>query len=318
MKTKLIWICFLFPLLSKAAQDTTILQDNAPIYTEPTESSEVLEYLPVGLEARISSYPLEGGWYKIRSRAGVYGWINEKDLSVQQMQPVQKATTGFDGPSPVGDLELSVKKIQPERDRQWFIRAGYGFSFFSPTDLNALLQINELNNGNHFLGEMGYWINRQFALVLRIEMLTKNIVARETSSNVVFNLGLRSYPILAGVDYLMTEFSAFRLSAGAFGGIGMSTSFTSEAPTLNAPNIAAIQSSPWMALGRVNLTRPLGRTFSVFLDAGYRYLNTGKLSTRSTASVNGGEYVFAKNGVYRAREINLSGPFISFGLGFHF
>src|SRR5688572_12021850 len=63
-----------------AAQDSTVIAENAAIRVEPKKTSKALEYLPLGSEVRISSYPMPGGWYKIRAKNGVYGWIHETEL----------------------------------------------------------------------------------------------------------------------------------------------------------------------------------------------------------------------------------------------
>ncbi len=65
-----------------AAQDTTIIIDNAPIRSDPSTSAKSIDYLPIGSEMRISSYPLPGGWYKVRATTGEYGWINVFYLSI--------------------------------------------------------------------------------------------------------------------------------------------------------------------------------------------------------------------------------------------
>lgn len=288
--------------LSYAAQDSTIVGDNAPIHIEPRRDSEVIEYLPVGVEVRISNYPVPGGWYKIRSKTGIYGWINETFLSVAKgVEKMKPKYALIEGP-------------RPERDRKWVVRGMFGFDFFKPDDLNAIFQFDELNTGNVFGAEVGYSFSNDWTLSLRFEALTKDVVAKESLTQGTYNLAIRSYPVMAGIDYFLTKLPAMRLTLGAFIGLGLSTSFSSEAINQNSPNLVVLQSNALTYYVRANLTRPLGRIVSVFGELGYRFLNTDKLNTVNIA--NGGS-VFIRDNVYKSRELNLSGPVVVLGLGVH-
>ncbi len=304
----ILYACVLvlfFTSLVQAAQDTTIMLDNAPIYLEPNPKTEILEYIPVGSEVRISNYPLPGGWYKIRSKTGVYGWIHESNLSVQKLkkkEEVKKEEKDF-GP-------------KPERDRRWFLRGVAGFDFFSPDDLNDLFQFRELNSGYYFGGELGVLITWRFALAFRSELLTKDVVARERSVNQIYNVSIRSYPIMGGLDFYIVQLPPMRLSLGVFGGMALATTFTSEGVTLSPPNAMVLQGNALTGLARVNLTRPLSRVISVFIEAGYRYLKTPALATSGASSINGGT-LFIKDNLYVPRVIDLSGPFAGAGIGIH-
>ena len=70
------------PAQVQAAQDTTVIIDNAIVRAEPRDNAKIVEYLQQGNEIRVSNYPLEGGWYKVRSKGGAYGWVHESYLSV--------------------------------------------------------------------------------------------------------------------------------------------------------------------------------------------------------------------------------------------
>lgn len=289
--------------LARAAQDSTVISDNAPIRVEPKSGSKVLEYLPIGAEVRISSYPMPGGWYKMRSKTGAYGWIHETFLSAYK--PAPEAPTEEAGP-------------RPERDRKWFIRGIGGFDFFAPDDLNHLFGFTDLDIGTLLSGEAGVFLAERVALVFRAEAIFKDLTARENTSGVHFNVGIRSYPVMGGMDFFFWKLPALRLSLGIFGGVALATSFSSEATSLPAQNTVVLQRSPFTTLVRLNLTRPLGRILSVFIEAGYRYLRTEDIDTQSAQSIQGGTQVYGKDGVFKSRVIDLTGPILAVGLGVHF
>jgi hypothetical protein len=293
------------PGLARAAQDSTIIVDNAPIRVEPKSGAKVLEYLPLGLEIRVSSFPMQGGWYKVRSKTGAYGWIHEKFLSVYK--PAEDTAVRDEPTGP-----------KPERDRKWFVRFLGGFDFFRPDDLNDLFAFKDLNTGYTLGGEIGVFISDRVALEFRSEALVKDIVAKENASGVNFNLAIRGYPVMGGMDFYIFKLPSAKLSFGIFGGVSMATSFSTEATALPAPNIMVIQRSPFTSLARLNLTRPMGRILSVFMEFGYRYLRTEQIDTGSAIGIQGGPELFAQNGTFKTRTIDLSGVELAVGLGVHF
>ncbi len=292
---------------ARAAQDSTIVVDNAPIRLEPRSNAKVLEYLAVGTEVRISSYPMPGGWYKIRSKTGAYGWLSETFLSVYK--PKDDSLVSKD------DVPQGPK---PERDRKFFIRGLGGFDFFRPDELNFLFDFQDLNTGYYVGGEFGVFISERVAMEFRSEAMVKDIVAKENSSGVNFNLSIRSYPTMLGFDFYIAKLPAMRLSFGIFGGVALSTTFAAEASALPQPNIIVLQRQPFTTLARLNLTRPLGRIISVFMELGYRYLRTEDIDTSVAAPISGGSEVFARTGVFVPRAIDLSGVVLGVGLGIHF
>jgi len=289
-----------------AAQDSTVISENAPIRMEPKTNAKILEYLPMGTEVRISSFPMAGGWYKVRSRAGLYGWLNEKFLSVYKPAAPEQAKNPQDA------------EYKPERDRKWFIRGLGGFGFFRPEDLNAVFDFQDLNTGYYAGGEFGRFISDRVAIMLRAEAMFKDIIAKEKITGIFFNLGLRSYPVMAGFDFHLLKLPAMRLSFGILGGVALATSFASEASALTAPNVMVLQRSPFTTLARLNLTRPLGRVVSVFAEIGYRYLRTDEVDTTAAADISGGRELYMKDGAYKSRIIDLSGVTAGVGIGLHF
>lgn len=293
-----------------AAQDVTVVIDNAIVRADPRDGAEVIEYLPIGTEIRISDYPLEGGWYKVRAKDGRYGWIHEAYLSVAKTE--ESVAAAAEAAAAAED-----ERPKPERDRRFFVRAFYGLQFQGAADLNDLFSFTEFSMGNFFGGEGGYFVNPKFAFLLRAEVIYKDVVAKESVTGITYAMALRSYPVMAGAEYLIVKTPPLRLSLGAMAGLAFKTSFTTEALSLTTPNSLTLQDAPLAALARLNLTRPLGRTFSVFAEAGYRYLVSKELSTADAGSMHGGQ-VFIKNGRYQNRIIDLSGFELAAGLGVHF
>lgn len=297
-------VVLIAPAASWGAQDTTVIVDNTPIRLEPDPSGQVLEYLPTGAEIRISAYPLPGGWYRVRSKNGEYGWVNADNLSVKKPNAVDK-----DG---------AVEAVRPERDRRWYLRGLMGLDFFRPDNLNDLYSFRELSMGYAFGGEIGFMATRNIAIEVRFEGLSKSVVARESSTQVIYNVSVASYPVMAGLDFYFATLPALRISFGVFGGLALGTSFSSQAASYAAPNEVVLQENPFTTLARLNITRPLGRVLSVFIEGGYRYLATNQLDTSAAQYANGGAAIFGRAGVYNPRIIDLSGFIGSVGVGLHF
>jgi hypothetical protein len=272
---------------------------------EPDPNAQVLEYLPVGSEVRISVYPLPGGWYRIRSKTGDYGWVQEDFLSVKK--PKEEA----------GNEPGARAEIRPERDRQYYVRALLGLDFFRPEDLNDVYGFKDLSTGYTFGGEFGYFVNRNISLGVRVESLSKSVLARETTSGHIYNLSLRSYPVMAGADFYFLTLPALRFSLGIYAGLAAGTSFTSEDESANPATQVVLQSNPFTTLARLNVTRPLGRVFSVFAELGYRYLRTEALDTSAAKAAQQGA-IFGPSGAYYPRVIDLSGAELSIGAAVHF
>lgn len=293
---------FFLPVVGWPAQDTTVVVDNAPILEEPKESGKVIEYLPIGLEIRISTYPMPGGYYKVRSKTGVYGWIQEQNLSVSKLTEDERA-------------DLIASGVNPGEPRRLFIRGLAGFSFFRPSDINDVFGFTDLNTGYNFGGEVGYFLSKRFSVLARAEYLTKDVVAKEATTGTTYNLGIRSYPVMIGADLFFLKLPAMRLSLGLLAGVAIATSFTSEAYNLGLPNTVHLEHNSFTSLARLNLTRPLARFLSVFVECGYRYLKSKELDTTNNA--NGGA-LYLKDSTYQSRTIDLSGVILSVGLGLHF
>jgi uncharacterized protein YgiM (DUF1202 family) len=303
----------IFNSLSKAAQDTTVVVDNATVHVEPNINSKVIEYLAEGAEVRVSSFPLQNEWYKIRSKNGIYGWVHLKNLSLAKKPKLSDE----EDPETTTDPSI-VAPAKPARDRKFYLHAVGGVAFFSPKDLNTLFLFDGLNNGYYGGAELGYSIYSELTIFVRFMSVFKNTITKENVSSQTYNLALRSYPFGLGVDYYIFKLPAARLAIGGSAGIALATSFSSEAYTLSAPNTVVLQSNPWFVEARLKFVRPLGRIFSVGLEAGYRYLRTAELETTGALDVNGADLIFRTGNIYPRRVIDLSGPFAGVTFGVHF
>ncbi len=239
-------------------------------------------------------------FYKVRARNGQYGWIQMKYLDLKM--PDEKAEDPNAPPEPVAD-------------RHFAIRALGGFNFIRPNDLNDVFAFDELNYGYNAGAEFIWNYADRWSAILRGEVILKDTVAKETTTNTVYALGLRSYPLMAGIDFKILKELPVYLSIAAYGGIAVRTTFAAQAVNYSEPNTAKLAMTHFTGMGLVHVTRPLGRLFSVGLSGGYRYLKTSKLDPENTA--NGGT-VFRVAGVWQTREIDLSGFLVNFNFAVHF
>lgn len=292
-------LLILLSTLAWCAQDATVTKDNSPVRQDPNQTSKIIDYFQAGEELRLSSYPVNKEFYKVRARNGQYGWIHIRYVSIEK-------------PPEGEDSEDDIP--EPQRDRRHSIRVFGGFDFFKPQDLNDVFGFNELNYGYNAGAEYGFGIGMRMSLLFRVEALLKNVVAKETTTNLVYNLSLRSYPIMGGLDFKILKDPPIKLSVSVYAGIATRTSFTAEALNQNPPNETTIQSSDFTSLITLNVIRPLGRTFSVFASGGYRHLKTG---LQDVTNGNNGGQVFRISGVWKPRVIDLSGFIFNLGLGVH-
>lgn len=311
---QILFLFIFFHHTSFSAQDSTVVIDNAIIRKEPKDKSPIIEYLPAGVEVRISSYPLEGGWYKIRASNGEYGWIHESYLSVPK---TQYKVSEIDIESEQETKEAAEVVPKPIKEKKFFLRGAWGAQFGYALDINEVFQFNEFRMINLASLETGYRFFQRFSLILRTEMLYKDVVAKEMNTLITYNVRVRSYPVTFGIEYHLIDKPIFKLNLDALVGLAFSTYFETQALSLNPPNSVRISSNPFTFILKANATRPLGRTFLIFCDIGYRYLVTPELSTIHAVEVNGGQ-VFIRSNTYKNRIIDLSGVFGTLGIGVRF
>lgn len=318
-KIKLAIILFMLFLsnISFSAQDATVIVNNSVIKSEPRENANTLEFLPEGTEVRISSQPFEGGWYKIRSKSGAYGWIHESYLSVGKANRMKEDENPIPSePTPMGMSRPSAKAVSG--NKKIYTRVFYGMQFQNATDINDIFQFTEFRSISDVGAELGFYLNNpRWAIVARAEMLYKDVVAKETATSITYNIGLRSYPIMGGIEYAVTKDSPILFSAAFLIGFAPKTSLNVQAISMQSPNSLILSDMPMTTLIRGNLTKPVGKVFSVFAETSYRYLVSKELSTAEAASMRGGQ-VFIKNNRYQNRIIDLTGIGVAVGVGFHF
>lgn len=204
---------------------------------------------------------------------------------------------------------------EPVKDKIFYLRMFGGGDFFVPTDLNDSFSFNELNFGYYGGGEFGVMLGKRLSLLARSEIILKDVVARETTTDRAYAMTIRSYPVMAGMEYMFIKDFPVKFSAAIYVGAAINTSFAAEALSLPAPNRVALSSTPFTTYAKLNVIKTVGRWFSIFGEVGYRHLKTDAMETSNNA--NGGE-VFRISGVYRSRTIDLSGMVLGAGLGFHF
>jgi hypothetical protein len=302
LKKRLLALNLIFLLLPTAygAQDASIKKNNTPIRQEPNDSSKVIDYLQEGDEVRVSSYPVNGVYYKVRARNGQYGWVNIKYTTIRVPDP------NFVDPN---------APPEPERERLYAVRLFGGAALFKPQDLNDVYNFSELNNGWTVGGEVAWRFSPRFSLLFRVQGMLKDVVAKEIVTQYVYNLNIRSYPTMVGIDFLMLRDFPVHISIGVLAGLALKTTFSSEALNLPTPNRVVLETTPFTTLLRIHATRPLGRMFSVFGEAGYQILKSELVNTSNSSSGGG---VFKIAGEYKQRVIDLSGFTLSAGFGFHF
>lgn len=292
---------------SHAARVATVESDTAKVFETPNSSAKVVAEVKKKSQIAASNLPTEG-FYKVRTAAGVIGWVAEEDLALSAPPPpdeedqpkmeVQKQEEGK-------PTQISVKK-PPDIIRQHVrIRLLGSYNIYGAS--GVINGVSSLGPGFGFGGELDVHITQGFALIARYEQILQSVNLTDSTTAKVFSVSLNSSPLMGGVDFSIVG-QKFSVHFSALGGVTLNTSLSST--SVADANTFTSTASALALLGKVNLDWQFVRFMSLFIEAGYRYLVSSPMST-----TGGGVGAIILQPTY---SLNLSGPVVGGGISFVF
>ncbi len=288
---------------------------------EITESSEkdakIIGKLKKGDKILAGNQPI-GGLYKIKTEDGQFGWVSAEGLTLEPTPEASKspATSPSPSPSPLPTpTPSSTPSVVPspassskKLERRFQLR-GFGTGSFVSLS-GVVVNYNRSDLGFSYGGEFAYSLSSRFALVLRGEAQFVNSAFTDSLTAKNYAVNVSSWPVYLGIEYALLQGSQWSLWGVGMGGMGFQTTLVSTSLSDAAPNTAGVSTMPLSGLGKLVLKWKVSKPFSLFAEAGYRYLQSGVLVPSTT--LTGGAIL------YPAFALNLGGPFTGLGFGWSF
>jgi uncharacterized protein YgiM (DUF1202 family) len=312
-----------------AARPATVDTDNIELREGPGANYRVLDKLPKGTPLAASNQPIDG-YYKVRTGAGVIGFVAADALVLQAVPsedaPSQAASAPPPADSGIAPSEMHRPTLSNEsafrntKSRRYIrIKAIGGYNFFSVGDVNTLLSANVLQFGFSAGGEIDFMFTQDLAFVIRIEKVFKSVFAQDQKTLKSFSMNLSSYPVMAGLNLALTSDTKWSTHFAVMGGLGLLTDLTAIDLSDAAPNVTEMTSTTFTGVAAFDLTYSFSKTWSVFAEVGYRYLQTSPIIPGTPTSANGAAIFEAPNTqAFSPVSLNLSGPFVGGGMSVSF
>ncbi len=294
--TALVIVVSVYLSSSVFAARKAAVNSETDVFEKSNPNSQVIDTLSEGSSIKTSNFP-RNGFYKVRTPGGKIGWVMEDALDFQSAPTKQERT----------------KKREYKQMR---IQGFGGMDFFTASEINNLFAINALKNGFYGGGEISYYILKDLALVLRGEKIFKFINMEDPSTGLLFALEISSMPFSGGIAYNLSQSDEMRIEFFLLGGVGVNTKAKSVANDYPAPNVTEINTSAIAITSKFELSWNLSKSFSFFVEGGYRYLSTAKITP--TTEGYGFEIFTDSSGNYPPTAVSLSGPFAGLGISVYF
>jgi len=331
----LLSICMAIVLsldFAQAAQMGAVKDADADLLDAPGEKSNMIQKIKKGTQLAISNEP-KNGYYKVRLPGGQIGWLPGRALGLAVdkaagQQPQLPMEEPLEQPEqrkkintfPVDDsVEMArderstpdKAKKKTARKPRFQLRAFGGMNFFSATEANNLIQFDSLSNGFHFGGEAAVKVVKMFWAVARFERMFKSVTGKNTATNKMYDFSLTSLPVSGGIKMSLFDDDDINGMISVLGGLGLSTKLdttcTGATTTMSANALTLV--------AKADVDLMISKKVAVFLEAGYRYHKTAKLTPATDAT---GSEILKLNGVFVPIALDLSGLFAGLGVMFQF
>ncbi len=283
------------------------------IEIKASPGGRTLRTLPRGTSFNSADSPQQG-YYRVRTSQET-GWIQASQIeSVHRGGSGRTASRGRSRGSSSGSkgAKGDYGWYNTRRYQTWAVTALGNLDFYTPTDLNNLINTSDFSGGFTYGAELQYNFNYKWSAGLRVEKLGKTIVGQDQTTGNTYNFALTSTSIAVGPEYTFFRDPSFTAGVAAYIGIAP-TSFTSTATNItDQANVTQISASPIAFMLVVDGTYAVADHFSILGELGYRMLKTAALVP---ATIGAGGSIFANTAGY---SINLSGPIAGLGLRFSF
>lgn len=287
---------------AQAAQDATVIVEQAAIRERPTLDALVMESPEAGTVLRISNTSKDG-WFKTRTSTGRIGWVWQADIRLE------KYGEHFQGGNLSPEDRTRSTRHEAKGESFYVKLGGLMFVMWAP-QFGENLGLDEksifLNSG--FFGELSYRLNDDLCISLRHMQYSNEYSI--VHGGLEYETAQSGKSLLLGLEKDLSVGAIFSSTVGLYLGAAINTV---KVTTVSAPppNSFIIESPYPAAFFNWSTRYSLSKLFSIIGQAGI-YL-TQIPSTRIPNSFNGDEPFRAGERMQRVR-IGHVGPMISLGL----
>jgi len=297
-----------------AARGATVDLADTEVFEGPGTKFKVVEKLPKGTALAASNLPIEG-FFKVRTSTGLIGWVAADALVLQPPALDSAAAGGVESldapgaaPAPMATAVVRPIRAAPtrvERGSRQLIRIralGGGYlNYFA----GVVSNYTSLGFGGYGGGEVAFNLTPNFAAGVRVDYVMRSFVLTDLStpsSPQNYQIDMSALPVIAGMEYQYLTFGKFSSRVALFGGLAVLGRFQSMdlGVASSSTNESLINHVTFTGLLKVDLNWQFSRYFSVFAEAGYRYLRTVEQtpspSTNSGAAVLESRFILDHGG----------------------
>lgn len=327
MRRAALALLWLVAGVAQAAQLGQIDADSAKIYRLPQGDAEIVTTVKKGDYLTVSNYPYEG-YYKVRTTKGEVGFIDTNDIYVIRDPEVLRKVLHHNKQAPQirrdePQVDLPTK---PDREGRLGIKGPIhaslygGLTLFPWSEFQTATSVTNYTGSLDFGGEVHFPVSRDFTFGIRMDIMTKGFVIKDSGGSTTHNLSSGAIPLMLGFGWRATPADAsskFRVFVAAMGGVSFNTSFSSQDVTIASDNVTTYSALGIAALGKVEVAYMLSRALGLKLEGGYRFLRTTGAVTASPASASGNTYL-QSGGSTITMILNYSGFEVGGGAVFYF
>jgi uncharacterized protein YgiM (DUF1202 family) len=274
---------------AKAAQVAEVIVPQANVYLYPQASSKVISKLGRGESLAVSNIATEG-FYKVRLKNGDMGWVSGNDI-LSGGSSTSPGTNSAD-PNAVAPLEPRARKRTPQRrnrsndedyagpsgDDSFRLLVGYGVQFASYAGLKDNFDgTSGLNPGKHFGIEAQFKMSHAVYWGIRLESMNASATTNLTT-DISQTIQVKEIPVEIGIMWSPVSSHKFRFGLGAYLGAVASGNTSIAQTTTSSQQKKTVEYSTIELCGTLasQFSVGLGERIGLFLEADYRYDQTGK------------------------------------------
>ncbi len=300
-----------FQSSSFAARLATVGEDGASLYETPNQGSALVQKLLPKTELVASNLPTHG-FHKVRTTAGVIGWVQADQLILQPPPTVEEVTAA----GGVSRDEQDKRKEEEKKEKKIFEKPRYmrqhvrleamgGMNLFAASGI--VTGFDNITEGYSYGADLAFFLSSRLALCVRIENIIKSIALTDSATGRNFQFDLTSLPVTVGLELTLIQGTRASVRLSVLGGSAMQVQVksTNRSDFSSANPTSVISTNGITGLGILGLNWFFSKYVSAFFEGGYRYLTTTSLNS----PIGSGSQILNSNFI-----INLSGIYLGAGV----
>jgi hypothetical protein len=268
---------------ARAAQSAQVIVPQANVYQYPQASSNIISHLSQGQTVAVSNLPT-AGFYKVRLANGDLGWVSGNDVlsgGGSSASGAPKGKSQYSAPRARRRRNDDNADMQPSSNVDSFrFLFGYGIQSLSYSGLADTFGTDNakgLNLGKNFDFELQFKINPKLFWAIKIESLSSDTGSVALNSELSQEITVKQVPIEVGLVWSPISTHRFRLGFGAYLGALVSSNANVQFSDSVSGEQKTIDYSTTELCGEISSQASfgLGDTFGIFVEAAYRYDQSG-------------------------------------------